>query len=356
MSLENFTHSVHKGCSTVLLVGTIAASPLLNGCDNRTSETRGNNIETVVERTNESGQMADVRAEIIDAFSRGESTTEPSPEPINYLYQHSNSGTNVGYGTLASIHLNQAGIEQTANMMKNNYVVVSPLGDISMMDPGELRQNLELIRSMFVRGGTIQMVGFIENPIVGKINPKILHPGNDMSSTYIEERLGRVDSIIKALEEWQESYIGKNIARLYSVDFATGQADEQVAWIIDLLDKNVSYGGERHQLRLKRVVETSDEDFPQYLVTEEYTSAPGVVIVDEHRNATTENFVLLPTTVGDNDNLNKYFHYFHAVIDASGQPLLRPGRINYPQKLQKFDEAIMISPINVKGEPQPFWD
>lgn len=140
--------------------------------------------------------------------------------------------------------------------------------------------------------------------------------------------------------------LGKNISRLYRVNPATGLAGEQVAWIIDLLDKNIIYKGERHDLTLKRIVNTSDENFPKYLVIDEFCAAPGTIIVEEHKNISEKGFVLLPTIVGDKENLSKYFHYFHAVIDDSDQPLMQ-------EKLQKFDEALRISPINCYGESQP---
>ena len=147
-------------------------------------------------------QMDGIRREILDAYLNGESKVKPSAEPINYIYYNSSSRVTLGYGTLASVEFNLQGIETMANMMKDNYVLVSPLGTLSMIEPSKLKENFRTIREIFVGGGTIQLIGFGKDSVVEERNAKILHPGDDLSSSYVEEKLGRVDSRIKDFEDW----------------------------------------------------------------------------------------------------------------------------------------------------------
>ena len=70
------------------------------------------------------------------------------------------------------------------------------------------------------------------------------------------------------------------------------------------------------------------------------------IVIKGALGAIQENSQIEVSIVGDKENLSKYFHYFHAVIDDSDQPLMQ-------EKLQKFDEALRISPINCYGESQP---
>ena len=256
---------------------------------------------------------------IFDAYKNGEKSLKEDPDPVNYIHM------NTGEGTIASMDFNQAGIEYFRKSMLESYTGVTANGTLFSISPKRLPEQIDRAEKLFIQGGTIQFIGF-----PGKSNPLILHPGRDIQHSYLEEKLELGTS------SQLDFYKDKPISKLYSINPASGQKDKHVAWIIDLLHRDVGPS----RLTLKKIIPTAHEKFPDYLVTTVLYSMYGERIIEEQKKISNKGLVLLPADVKDYKNQRKYFHRFHFTIDESGD--LVEG------KLRKFDDPLRIYSINTQ--------
>jgi hypothetical protein len=234
-------------------------------------------------------------------------------------------------------------IKIIAGLANNRYAVLEPNGKLYFLEPAELKNpsTFAVYREIFIKGGTVQMLGFSEGFVVPQKNSKIMHFGPTIEKSFIEEKLGTATSRIDNFKDWDDSYLGKAISEIYEVNPLTGLKGRRLGWIADMVNKNITFNNEQMALTLKKIVMVDENGaFPQFVVTRRFPIGNGEQIVEywKRYGGSSRHTVILPTN--NHSNMDYPLFYSNIVIDDAGNPRPEEGLI-------KFDEELKISQLNL---------